>query len=193
MNINDIARNVNAAKGGGFIRLGFWLNKKPDKTPEEKAAAKAFIKIFWITLGITLLFVVILFLLIGYMMSGTKLGYDGNYDESRTGRMENGQVCYVKNDLYYINPETIGLPAGLPDGTHINLYFDENDVVIAGENADEIDDSIENRVVLTVTAMGTMIVVLITFAIVARKTFGKPWYLWIQTIKGATSNIVKVQ
>ncbi len=193
MNINDIARNVNAAKGGGFIRLGFWLNKKPDKTPEEKAAAKAFIKIFWITLGITLLFVVILFLLIGYMMSGTKLGYDGNYDESRTGRMENGQVRYVKNELYYINPETIGLPAGLPDGTHINLYFDENDVVIAGENADEIDDSIENRVVLTVTAMGTMIVVLITFAIVARKTFGKPWYLWIQTIKGATSNIVKVQ
>ena len=179
MNINDIARNVNAAKGGGFIRLGFWLNKKPDKTPEEKAAAKAFIKIFWITLGITLLFVVILFLLIGYMMSGTKLGYDGNYDESRTGRMENGQVRYVKNELYYINPETIGLPAGLPDGTHINLYFDENDVVIAGENADEIDDSIENRVVLTVTAMGTMIVVLITFAIVARKTFGKPWYLWI--------------
>lgn len=85
------------------------------------------------------------------------------------------------------------MPAGLPDGTHINLYFDENDVVIAGENADEIDDSIENRVVLTVTAMGTMIVVLITFAIVARKTFGKPWYLWIQTIKGATSNIVKVQ
>lgn len=193
MNINDIARNVNAAKGGGFIRLGFWLNKKPDKTPEEKAAAKAFIKIFWITLGITLLFVVILFLLIGYMISGTKLGYDGNYDESRTGRMENGQVRYVKNELYYINPETIGLPAGLPDGTHINLYFDENDVVIAGENADEIDDSIENRVVLTVTAMGTMIVVLITFAIVARKTFGKPWYLWIQTIKGATSNIVKVQ
>ena len=184
MNIHDIARNVNAAKGGGFIRLGFWLNKKPDKTPEEKAAAKAFIKIFWITLGITLLFVVILFLLTGYMMSGTKLGYDGNYDESRTGRMENGQVRYVKNELYYIDPETIGLPAGLPDGTHINLYFDENDVVIAGENADEIDDSIENRVVLTVTAMGTMIVVLITFAIVARKTFGKPWYLWIQTIKG---------
>lgn len=193
MNINDIARNVNAAKGGGFIRLGFWLNKKPDKTPEEKAAAKAFIKIFWITLGITLLFVAILFLLIGYMIFGTKLGYDGNYDESRTGRMENGQVRYVKNELYYIDPETIGLPAGLPDGTHINLYFDENDVVIAGENADEIDDSIENRVVLTVTAMGTMIVVLITFAIVARKTFGKPWYLWIQTIKGATSNIVKVQ
>lgn len=193
MNIHDIARNVNAAKGGGFIRLGFWLNKKPDKTPEEKAAAKAFIKIFWITLGITLLFVVILFLLTGYMMSGTKLGYDGNYDESRTGRMENGQVRYVKNELYYIDPETIGLPAGLPDGTHINLYFDENDVVIAGENADEIDDSIENRVVLTVTAMGTMIVVLITFAIVARKTFGKPWYLRIQTIKGATSNIVKVQ
>ncbi len=193
MNINDIAQNVNAAKGIGFIRLGFWLNKKPDKTPEEKAAAKAFMKIFWITLGITLLFVVLLFILIGYVMSGTELGYDGIYDESRTGRMENGQVRYVKNELYYIDPETIGLPAGLPDGTHINLYFDENDVVIAGENADEIDAIVENRVILTVAAMGTMIVVLIIFTIVARKTFGKPWYFWVQTLKRTASDGVKIE
>ena len=193
MNIHDIARNINTAKGVGFIRLGFWLNKKPNQTPAEKAAAKAFLKIFWITLGITVLFVVILFLLTGYVMSGTKLRYDGIYDESRTGRMENGQVRYVKNELYYLDPETIGLSAGLPDGTHVTLYFDENDVVIAGENADEIDAIVESRVVLTVAAMGAMIVVLITFTIVARKTFGKPWYLWIQTIKGSTSNIVKTK
>ena len=102
-------------------------------------------------------------------MSGTKLRYDGIYDESRTGRMENGQVRYVKNELYYIDPEAIGLPAGLPDGTHVNLYFDENDVVIAGENADEIDAIIESRVVLSVAAMGTMIVVLITFTMMRRK------------------------
>ena len=37
-------------------------------------------------------------------------------------------------------------------------------------------------------AMGAMIVVLVTFAIVARKTFGKPWYLWLQTGKGAALN-----
>lgn len=182
--MNDVARNINTAKGIGLIQLGFWLSKKPDKTAAEKAAAKAFIKIFWITLGITLLFVVVLFILTGYVMSGTKLRYDGIYDESRTGRMENGQVRYVKNELYYIDPEAIGLPAGLPDGTHVNLYFDDNDVVIAGENADEIDAIIESRVVLSVAAMGTMIVVLITFTMIAKKTFGKPWYLWIQTIKG---------
>ncbi len=182
--MNDVARNINTAKGIGLIQLGFWLSKKLDKTAAEKAAAKAFIKIFWITLGITLLFVVVLFILTGYVMSGTKLRYDGIYDESRTGRMENGQVRYVKNELYYIDPEAIGLPAGLPDGTHVNLYFDENDVVIAGENADEIDAIIESRVVLSVAAMGTMIVVLITFTMIAKKTFGKPWYLWLQTIKG---------
>lgn len=167
--MNDVARNINTAKGIGLIQLGFWLSKKPDKTAAEKAAAKAFIKIFWITLGITLLFVVVLFILTGYVMSGTKLRYDGIYDESRTGRMENGQVRYVKNELYYIDPEAIGLPAGLPDGTHVNLYFDENDVVIAGENADEIDAIIESRVVLSVAAMGTMIVVLITFTMMRRK------------------------
>ena len=55
--MNDVARNINTAKGIGLIQLGFWLSKKLDKTAAEKAAAKAFIKIFWITLGITLLFV----------------------------------------------------------------------------------------------------------------------------------------
>lgn len=184
MNIHDIARNINTVKEIGLIRLGFWLNKKPDQTPAETAAAKAFIQMFWITLSIILLSVVILFILTGYVMSGTKLRYDGVYDESRTGRMENGQVRYVKNELSYIDPQTIGLPAGLPDGTHVNLYFDENDVVIAAENADEIDAIVESRVVLTLAAMGMIIVVLITFTIVARKTFGKPWYLWIQTIRG---------
>ena len=65
MNFHDAAQNRNAAKGLGFIRLGFWLNKKPNKTPQEKAAAKAFIKLFWITLAIISLFVVILFILTG--------------------------------------------------------------------------------------------------------------------------------
>lgn len=193
MNINDVARNMNAAKGIGVIRLGFWLNKKPNKTPDEKVAAKAFLKVFWGTLGITLIFVAALFVLTGYVMSGTNLGYDGNYEESRTGRMENGQVRYVKNELYYLDPETIGLPAGLPDGTHINLYFDENDVVIAGENADELNSIVESRVILTVAAMITMVLVLIIFAVVAKKTFGKSWFQWLQTIKSAHQNAIKTE
>ena len=179
---------ANAPKGLGFIRLGFWLNKKPNKTPQEKAAAKAFVKLFWGALGITLLFVAVLFILTGYAMSGADLRYNGIYEESRTGTLENGQVRYVKNELFYLDPKAIGLPADLPDGTHVNLYFDENGAVIAGENADEIDAAIEGRVVLTMVAMGAMVVVLVTFAIVARKTFGKPWYLWLQTGKGAASN-----
>jgi hypothetical protein len=193
MDINDVALNINAAKGAGFIRLGFWLNKKPNKTPEEKAAAKAFLKVFSGTLGIALMFVAVLFILTGYVMSGTKSGYDGDYEESRTGRMENGQVRYIKNELYYIDPETVGLPAGLPDGTRINLYFDENDAVIAGENADELDAIVESRVILTVAAMVTMVLILIIFAIVARKTFGKPWYQWLQLIKSAAQNTVKTE
>lgn len=183
MDINDVARNINAAKGLEFIRLGFWLNKKPNKTPDEKAAAKAFLKVLWGTLGITLMFVAVLFILTGYVMSGINSGYDGDHEESHAGRMENGQVRYVKNELYYIDPETIGLPAGLPDGTHINLYFDKNDVVIAGENADELDTIVESRLILTVAAVVTMVLVLIIFAIVARKTFGKPWSQYVAKIE----------
>lgn len=40
MDINDVALNINAARRAGHIRLGFWLNKKSNKTPEEKAAAR---------------------------------------------------------------------------------------------------------------------------------------------------------
>lgn len=87
-------------------------------------------------------------------MSGADLRYNGIYEESRTGTMENGQVRYVKNELFYLDPKAIGLPADLPDGTHVNLYFDKNGVVVAGENADEIDAVIEGRVVLTMMAMG---------------------------------------
>lgn len=101
-----------------------------------------------------------------------KMRYDGIYDESRTGRMENGQVPYVKTSLLYRSGSD-RFTAGLPDGTHVNLYFDENDVVIAGENADEIDAIIESRVVLSVAAMGTMIVVLITFTMIAKKNVWK--------------------
>lgn len=184
MDINDVARNINAAKGLSFIQLGFWLNKKQNKTPDEKAAAKAFLKVFWGTLGITLMFIAVLFILTGYVMSDTKSGYDGDYEESHAGRMENGQVRYVKNEqLYYIDPETIGLPAGLPDGTHISLYFDKNDVVIAGANADELDTIVESRLILTVAAMVTMALVLIIYAIVARKTFGKPWFQYVAKIE----------
>lgn len=183
MELNDIAQNIHAARGIGIIRLGFWLNKKPNKTAEEASAAKAFLGTFWSTLGLVLLFVAILFVLTGYTMAGPSAGFQGDYAESRTGRMEDGQIRYVKNELYYIAPEEIGLPADLPDGTHINLYFDENDKVIAGENADELHQETQRRVILTVIAMGAMVMALIVFAVVARKTFGKPWYQWVKTLR----------
>ena len=47
----------------------------------------------------------------------------------------------------------------------------------------KIDAAIEGRVVLTMVAMGAMVVVLVTFAIVARKTFGKPWYQWATRVR----------
>lgn len=183
MKIQNIAQSINAAKGIGMIRLGFWLNKKPDPTPQEKAAAKAFIRIFRGTLGLVLLFAVILFVLTGYAVSGTELQYDGPYDESRTGRVENGQIRYVKNELYCLDPETIGLPEDLPDGTHINLYFDESGAVVAGENADEMDAVVKSRVILVLAAAGAMAAALVVFALAARKTFGKAWYLWLQSLQ----------
>lgn len=38
--MNDVARNINTAKGIGLIQLGFWLYKKPDKTAAEKQRQK---------------------------------------------------------------------------------------------------------------------------------------------------------
>ncbi|HJA69506.1 MAG TPA: hypothetical protein H9664_05745 [Firmicutes bacterium] len=183
MDLNDVALEINALKGMGVIRLGFRLNKKPDKTPEETAAAKAFLKTFRGTLGIIILFIVILFILTGYVFQAASGGYKGEYDQSRTGRIVNGQIRYVKNELYYISPSEIGLSDELPDGTHINLYFDEDGKVIAGENADELNKITEQRVILTISAMAAMAIILILFAIISRKTFGKAWVQWLEQFK----------
>lgn len=183
MDLNDSALKINAIQGLGIIRLGFWLVKKPSKTAEEASAAKAFLRTFCISLSVVLFFVVLLFILTGYTMDGVA-GYQGDYEESRTGRIENGQIRYVKNELYYISPEEIGLSAEeLPEGTHINLYFDTEGNVVAAENADEIEREVQSRVIFTVSTMGAMVVVLIAFAIIARKTFGKPWYQWVTQVR----------
>ncbi len=185
MDLNDIAQGIRAVKGYGLIKLGFWLNKKPDKTEVEALAAKAFLKTFWGTIGLVMLLIVVLFLLTGYVMAGTSSGYEGEYEESRYGRVENGQIRYVKNELYYIAPEEIGLLSeDLPEGTRITLYFDKNDQVIAGINADEVNREMESRVVLLFIAIGIAIILLIAFAVVAKKTFGKPWYCWLRSIRG---------
>ena len=183
--MNSVSRGIHGARGWGAINLGFWLNKKPNKTPEETEAAKAFQRTFWGALWITLLFAAILFVLTGYVVSGEDLGYQGSYDESRTGRIENGQIRYVKNELYYIKPEAIGLSAEeLPEGTRINLYFDGNGSVVAGENADIINQQRELRLIFLVAALGGMIAALLLFALVGRKTFGRPWYQWLRSVKG---------
>ena len=183
MDLNDSALKINAIQGLGIIRLGFWLVKKPSKTAEEASAAKAFLRTFCISLSVVLFFAVLLFILTGYTMDGV-VGYQGDYDESRTGQIENGQIRYVKNELYYISPEEIGLSAEeLPEGTHINLYFDTEGSVVAAEHADEIEREVQSRVILTILTMGVMVVVLIAFAIIARKTFGKPWYQWVTQVR----------
>ena len=184
MNGNDIPFNIHASRGTGVILLGFRLQKKPDKTAEETLAASAFLKTFWGAIGLTLLYVVMLAVLTGYAMAGPSAGYDGEYAESRTGRVENGKIRYVKNTLFYISPEEIGLlEDDLPEGTHITLYFDENGNIIAGENADTINAATESRVIWVITAMGLMAVSLLVFAIAAKKTFGKPWFQWLHNIQ----------
>lgn len=184
MDINDAALNIHAARGFAALGLGFRLCKKPDKTSEEAAAAKSFLKVFWWSLGLTLLCVALLAVSIGGVMAAASAGYAGNYEESRTGRIEDGKIRYVKDTLFYISPQEVGLSAEeLPEGTHVTLYFDENDRVVAAENADALDEITERRVVLTVIAMGAAVVILVFFALVAKKTFGKPWYRWVQSIR----------
>ena len=86
MKINDlnrIALGINTARGINIISLGFRLRKKPDKTPEEEAAAIR-----------------------------------------------------------------------------------------------------QQRVVALMIAMGGCVAGLVIFAIIARATFGKPWYRWVASIRG---------
>lgn len=183
-NLNRIALGINAADGINVISLGFKLMKKPNKTSEEEIAAKAFIKSFRWTVVLVLLSCAVLAVMTGFAMSATEMEYKGGYAESRTGRMEDGQIRYVKNELYYINPEEYGLSSNLPDNTHITVYFNENDDVVACINADEVNGIREQRMILMAVSLVFCIVVLLAFAVIARTTFGKPWYQWVNSIRG---------
>ncbi len=186
MKINDlnrIALGINAAGGINIITLGFKLMRKPDKTPEEEAAARAFIKTFRWTVILVVIVCIAIAVTIGFTMSDTGMEYEGEYAESRTGRMENGQIQYVKNELYYIDPADYGLSSDLPDGTNISVYFNEDDQVVACTNQDEADAIRQQRVINSMIVMAVCIVGLIGFSLIARATFGKPWYSFVASIK----------
>lgn len=182
MDIHDIAQGINTARGLGIIALGFALCKKTNKTPQETAAAKAFLQFFFSTLGIVLAFAVLLFVLTGYAMAPSSLAFQGAYSESRTGRIvENQQIRYVKNELYYVDCQSVAPWAkDLPIGTHMNLYFDEQGEIVSVSNADAIDKETQHKIYYVLAGMVAMVVVLIVFSIIAKKTFAKPWVAWIQ-------------
>lgn len=187
MKINDlnrIALGINTARGINIISLGFRLRKKPDKTPQEEAAARAFTLTFAWTIVLVIIMCIVLAVMMGFAMSPTGMEYDGKYAASRTGVIDDGRIRYVKNELYYIEPQDYGLPSDLPDGTHIAVYFDENDNVVACTNQDQADAIRQQRVIASMIAMGSFVVVLVIFALIARSTFGKPWYKWVESIRG---------
>ncbi len=186
MKINDlnrIALGISAAEGISLISLGFRLIKKPDKTPEEAAAAKAFIKIYRYLFIILAVVCIAIFVATGFMMSDTGTEYDGEYAERRTGRIVDGQIRYVKNELYYIDPQDYGLPADIPDGTSISVYFDEYDNVVACTNMDEFTAIRMQRVIIAMIVYVCCIIGLVAYAMIARFTFGKPWYRWIASVR----------
>ena len=80
-------------------------------------------------------------------------------------------------------PADYGLSSDLPDGTNISVYFNEDDQVVACTNQDEADAIRQQRVINSMIVMAVCIVGLIGFSLIARATFGKPWYSWVASIK----------
>ena len=182
--MGNIAVNLNVLRGINILRIALWLKNKPDKNPEEEMALKAFWKVLR---GICILMAVLFSIavpVIVYAIMALDIGYKGAYEEYRTGRVENGQVRYILNEIYYAEPEEIGLPEELvTEGRKIKLYFDENESIVAWNDEDAKDAEVDRRFCILLGYMLIMIVTTIKFYIIARKTFGKPWYDWIKSVR----------
>lgn len=149
MALDTLARRITITRGLADISLGITLCKKPNKTPEETLVAKSFVKMFRAIPVVVAVFVVVVFFATGWAMKDPVYVYQGYYAEIRTGRIENGKIRYIKNELHYLEPEAIGLSAAdCAEGTNIRLYFDENDRVLAGENDDVLVQDRERRIVI---------------------------------------------
>ena len=100
-----------SARGINIISLGFRLRKKPDKTPEEEAAARAFILTFAWTVALVIIMCIVLAVMTGLTMSPAGTEYDGEYEESRTGIIE---MC-IRDRLTVLWQPTRCLPCALKD------------------------------------------------------------------------------
>lgn len=186
MALDALARRITITRGLADISLGMALCKKPNKTPEEALAAKSFVQMFRAILVMVAVFVVVMLFVTGWAMKDPVYAYPGYYAEVRIGRIENGKIRYIKNELHYLEPEAIGLsPADCAEGTHIRLYFDKNDRVLAGENNDVLMQDRVRRIGIYMIVLCMSVAGLIIFRIVAGKTIGKLWFAWLKAQKAA--------
>ncbi len=160
------------ANGMPVIRAGFLLRKKQPKTPQEAAAADAFLKSLVATVVMTLVCMLGLAIAVVICLSQ----HEGSRVSFFRGHVaENGEIWYIDNVKYTLQADDVGLdPARLSPGDMVYLTYDETGIT-GGLYQLPGDGWIIGLVVSLCVACAVMIGFAIYFR---RAAFTRPWREW---------------
>ena len=180
-NLSRMARATDIARGAGAIVMGRKLLNKKNKTEFEEKAARAFKRTTIGTIILVALMVIctIVVTIVFLPIIGTGV--------SRMGRVEDGRIRYIQNDIRYVEFEEVGLEEyGLQENDKITLYFDSvTDELVEAYPTEYVEKYQNKGIGIILGNMIAWIVILIFYAIViCRMTpFGSAWTQYCMIVR----------
>lgn len=171
--LTKVSMLVNAKQGEKALRAGRALMHKENKTPFEAESAKAYRRTLIGTLILVALMVVVTVYVVFAFLP------DMGTNVTRTGRVENGMIRYIHNDVTYADPQELGLSAfDLSENQKITLFFDSvTDEITEAYPTEYVQRYQNTGIAIILGNMVAWIVILLIYAlVVCRLTpFGRAW------------------
>lgn len=171
--LTKVSMLVNAKRGEKALRTGRALMNKENKTPFEAEAAKAYRRTLIGTVILVVMMVVVTFFVVFAFLP------DMGSNVARYGRVENGMIRYIHNDVTYVEPEAVGLSAfDLSENQRITLFFNSvTDKITEAYPTEYVEKYQNTGIAIIIGNMVAWIVILLLYALViCRLTpFGRAW------------------
>ncbi|MCM1264375.1 MAG: hypothetical protein NC313_16815 [Butyrivibrio sp.] len=169
-------------RGGVIFQLVNELKKKPNPTPEEKNAIKAFNRIIIGTLILCFFMVIAVIISTASMFMSPAVGYG----DKRYGTVqEDGRIRYTQGTHQYATQEELGLEDyHLTQGDKVVLFFDSVTEELTSAYPEKASTVSANKAavgMLSILAVSVIILLFYAMFICRVTSWGSPLYQWLNT------------
>ncbi|MCM1047680.1 MAG: hypothetical protein NC433_04565 [Clostridiales bacterium] len=170
-------------RGGVIFQLIDELKKKPNPTPAEKNAIKAFNRIIIGTLILCFIMVIALIITMSVPLFTGSISARG---DRRYGTVQDdGRIHYTQGTHQYATQEELGLEQyQLTQGDKVVLFFDSVTEELISAYPENISTASENKwaiSLLSVLVISIIILIFYAMFICRATSWGSPLYQWLNT------------